>query len=61
MMENHLEEEATELLREYSRGQGKSLRKIGILDNRRMKLVQNKEIPMSSMRQLMRRKGGHDE
>lgn len=55
-----LEDKATELLREYAKSQGKSMRKIGILDERRMTLVNKREIPLSTMQKMMHKKGEKD-
>jgi hypothetical protein len=49
MTEKSLEEQADELLAEWAREQGESLRDLGVLDDRRLRTVRAVEIPMSSV------------
>ena len=49
MPETTPEELANELLREFARQEGKSLRQLGVLDDRRLRDVYATEIPMSSV------------
>jgi hypothetical protein len=51
-----LEEEAEEILHEFAKSQGKSLRKLGILDTRRIKVVNRREIPMTVLQDNMAKK-----
>jgi hypothetical protein len=52
-MENNLEEEAENLLREYANQRGSSLRKMGILDTRRLQVVKKREVPMTVLKDDM--------
>lgn len=47
MTEKSPEELANEMLSDYARKQGKSLRKLGIIDRHRARRINDREIPMS--------------
>ena len=46
-MKPHSEVEADAILKEWAKSQGISLRKAGIIDERRERTVRNKEIPFA--------------
>ena len=48
MPEKTLEEQANELLQEFARGQGKSMRRLGMIDADRQRAINDHEVPMSS-------------
>lgn len=48
-MEPSPEEQADAILRDWAREQGKSLRQLGIVDERRMTTINEREIPMSAV------------
>lgn len=55
-MGNKLEEEADEILKHFARKNDRSMREIGILDRRRMGVVQRREIPLSLLKEQMGKK-----
>lgn len=55
-MGNKLEEEADEILKQFARKNDRSMREIGILDRRRMGVVQRREIPLSLLKEQMGKK-----
>ena len=48
MTNREAEEAANELLREDAKAQRKSMRKLGIIDERRARTVREREVPFSS-------------
>jgi hypothetical protein len=47
---DNLEEMAEDLLRNHAKENGSSLRKMGILDTRRLQVVRKREIPMTVLK-----------
>jgi hypothetical protein len=47
---DNLEEQAEELLRQYAAKKGTTLRKMGVLDTRRLQVVRKREVPMTVLK-----------
>lgn len=48
MTEKSLEEQANDLLREFARSEGVSMRRLGMIDADRQRAINDHEVPMSS-------------
>ena len=58
MKEIDLEEVADQILREYAKREGKSMRQIGIVDERRERTIRSKEITLSYLQDRMKKSDG---
>jgi len=59
-MKNNPEIEADALLREWAKSQGISLRKVGIIDDRRERTVREREVAFADFFASRRRARGHE-
>ncbi len=55
MKEHDLEEIADQILRESAKKQGKSMRQIGVIDERRERTIRSREITLSYLQDKMKR------
>ena len=58
MKEANLDELADQILRESAKRQGKSMRKIGVIDERRARTIREHEITLSYLQSRMKRNEG---